>query len=109
MRWVSVICLGASTPGWQTLAVAGNFFTAQLRCKLVQHAVHVLVPDGSAKGLRARGGFEVDLTWKSGKLTAATVRNLSGTNCKVAYAGKSIDLNLAPGAAVELDGALGRK
>ncbi len=66
-------------------------------------------PDGSAKGLRARGGFEVDLTWKAGKLTAATVRNISGSSCKIVYGGKSIDLKPAPGTAVELDSSLGSK
>jgi len=30
-------------------------------------------PDGSFRGLRARGGLSFDVTWRNGKLTAATV------------------------------------
>ena len=52
---------------------------------------------GSFKGLRARGGFEVDATWQEGKLTSATVRSITGTGGKLRYGGKVVDLNLRPG------------
>jgi alpha-L-fucosidase 2 len=34
-------------------------------------------PEGQVKGLRARGGLELDLRWSHGKATACTVRSIS--------------------------------
>ncbi|MEN9402315.1 MAG: hypothetical protein RL091_1018 [Verrucomicrobiota bacterium] len=54
-------------------------------------------PTGSVTGLRARGGFEVDLAWAAGKLTHATIRSVTGTATTVRSGAKTIVLNLKPG------------
>ncbi|MFG6433774.1 glycosyl hydrolase family 95 catalytic domain-containing protein [Pelomonas parva] len=55
-------------------------------------------PEGSVKGLRARGGFEVDIAWAGGKLTRATVRSVAGTGDGRARAGERVvELKLKPG------------
>jgi len=61
---------------------------------------------GHVKGLRARGGFEVDLNWKDGMLTEASVRSLNGSPCKVRYGRKMIDLNISEGGARSLNADL---
>jgi alpha-L-fucosidase 2 len=60
-------------------------------------------PDGSVKGLRARGGFEVDLSWKGGQFELARIRSVGGRTCVVRHGGKSIQLAIKPGEARELD------
>jgi alpha-L-fucosidase 2 len=40
-------------------------------------------PNGSIKGLRARGGFEVDLTWADGKVVKLTVKSNLGKPCRI--------------------------
>ena len=54
-------------------------------------------PAGRVQGLRARGGFEVDMAWQDGKLASAVVRSNQGHPCRIGFDGKTIDLHLQAG------------
>jgi alpha-L-fucosidase 2 len=64
-------------------------------------------PSGSVKGLRARGGFEVDLEWSEGKLTTASVRAPLGGRASVRYREHAIDLDIPKGERLRVDAELG--
>lgn len=61
-------------------------------------------PNGSVKGLRARGGFEVDITWQDGKLTRSTIRSLAGHSVRMRYGAVIQDVKLAQGGSLDWNG-----
>ena len=74
--------------------IDGNFgFTSGLAEMLVQShdgAIHLIpaLPDvwkeGDAKGLRARGGFEITaMEWKNGEIVKVIIKSTKGGNCRV--------------------------
>lgn len=54
-------------------------------------------PDGEVTGLRARGGFIVDMKWRGSALVEATVKSIFGNRGQVLYRERSWTLDLAEG------------
>jgi alpha-L-fucosidase 2 len=69
-------------------------------------ALPTVLGNGKVTGLRARGGFEVDITWRDGKLQKALIHSKESKPLKVRYAGKEIHIQAKAGVSYELTGSL---
>jgi len=63
-------------------------------------------PSGSVKGLRARGGFEIDLTWDRSKLTNVKIKSVGGRTATVRYGDRMTEIKLKSGGTVQLNSEL---
>lgn len=58
--------------------------------------------DGSVKGLKARGGFEVSMKWADGKVTECEISSVNGGETTVMFNGRSVPVSIKPGKKVKL-------
>jgi alpha-L-fucosidase 2 len=60
---------------------------------------------GSVRGLRARGGFEVDMSWRDGELKRVTLRGEPGGKAQLRYRETVRTVNVSNGRSVSLNGS----
>ena len=63
-------------------------------------------PNGSVKGLLARGAFEVDMTWRHGQLVGVAIHSKAGQPCRLRYGGKSVEIETTAGGVYPFDASL---
>jgi alpha-L-fucosidase 2 len=63
-------------------------------------------PGGSVKGLRARGGFEIEMAWDGGKLTSVKIKSVGGRTASVRYGDRTTEIKLKSGGTVQLNSGL---
>jgi alpha-L-fucosidase 2 len=54
------------------------------------------------RGLRARGGFEIDLKWSQGRLESANIANPVGGQTVLRYKEHELPIQLQPGRKIQV-------
>lgn len=93
-----------------------NFgFTAGIAESLIQsHAGEIsLLPalpatwkEGSVTGLKARGGFEVSMSWSDGRLSVCEIKSILGNPCVIRYGEKTKTFDIPASKSIKITGAL---
>ena len=96
--------------------IDGNFAATAGICEMLvqSHLAEIVLlpalpsawPNGSVTGLRARGGFEVDLAWRDCGLTRVVLRSAKGGAIPVRYGETRREIRIAPGGSIELGAEL---
>lgn len=99
--------------------IDGNFGAAaaigEMLLQSDEEEVHLLPalpkawPEGSVRGLRARGDLTVDIEWKGSRLSDAGLRSTRARKVLVRNMGRSIEVSLIGGRQIQLAGDLSIK
>jgi alpha-L-fucosidase 2 len=90
-------------------------FTASIaECLLQSHAGEIsLLPalppgwkNGSVSGLKARGGFEVNISWANGKLTVCEIKSIWENSCVVRYGKTTKSYRIPAGQSIKISGEI---
>jgi alpha-L-fucosidase 2 len=65
-------------------------------------------PAGHVTGLRARGGFDIEIAWDAGRLTSVRIQSAGGRKAALRYGSRTAEIELNSGDAVRLDSELQR-
>ncbi len=66
------------------------------------------IPAGHIRGIRARGGFELEFAWDQGKLTSLKIISTAGYPLSIRYGDKSFSSSTGKGEVLEFDGDLNK-
>jgi alpha-L-fucosidase 2 len=91
-----------------------GFTAAVAECLIQSHAGEIsLLPalpnswtNGSVRGLKARGGFELNISWENGRLTVCEIKSLLGNPCVVRYGEKTKNYKILAGGSIRITNEL---
>ena len=62
--------------------------------------------DGSVTGLKARGGFDVNMNWENGKLKTCEIKSILGNPCTVRYGEMTKSFDIPAGSSISINEGL---
>ncbi|HUR12789.1 MAG TPA: glycoside hydrolase family 95 protein [Flavitalea sp.] len=80
-----------------TAGIAEMLLQSHLKFVELLPALPAAWKNGEVKGLRARGGFSVDMKWREGHLESATFTSLAGKPLEIFYKGRTEKVQLKTG------------
>jgi len=93
-----------------TAAIAEMFLQSHLQKKDGSYEIELLpslpramAETGSVKGLRARGGFILDISWKNGQLLEAKIESLNGEILNIRNGSKHISMKTSKGQTIRVN------
>jgi alpha-L-fucosidase 2 len=122
LRFVPSAVEGVTTKGGGTYAnlfdahppfqIDGNFAATAGVCEMLvqSHLDEISLlpalpsywPTGSVSGLRARGGFELGMSWRDGKVVSLTLKSLLGNPAKLRWGDSTVTVKPAAGESMVL-------